>query len=170
MTIKKLLKFERNIEIDCPLNSNEFVTAFKRKYVNTKKSEFKGEIERTTFKLWLDRDWFRVTDFSELNGKIYKNDSQVIIIGKVELSDTMTTMILISLIVLPIITIYQFITSGFDFELLGTFSLIFVGFIAMTNFQIYREKSNYIEEFENLFREIKEKQIKGLAPLNQERL
>ena len=82
MTIKKLLKFERNIEIDCPLNSNEFVTAFKRKYVNTKKSEFKGEIERTSFKLWLDRDWLRVTDFSELNGKIYKNDSQVLLMGK----------------------------------------------------------------------------------------
>lgn len=157
MTIKKLLKFERNIEIDCPLNSNEFVTAFKRKYVNTKKSEFKGEIERTTFKLWLDRDWFRVTDFSELNGKIYKNDSQVIINGKVELSDSMTTMILISLIVLPIIAIYQFITSGFDLELLGSFLLIFVGFIAMTNFQIYREKRNYIEEFENLFRENQKK-------------
>lgn len=153
MTIKRILNFEKNIQIECPLSIKDFENAFKKKYVGKKKGEFKGAIERSQFKMWLDKDFWRITYFSELTGKVEKNDTSVVIKGKVELSDTMTIMILLSMIVLPVIFIYQFFSSGLDWEILGTALLFVVGFIVITHFQLYREKQNYIDEFKTLFRE-----------------
>ena len=153
MNLKSILNFERKINLDCPLSAKEFEKAFRKKYVDNKKAEFKGEIGRTNFKMWLNRSWWRVTDFSELNGEIKMNNKKISLSGKIELSDTLSTMILISVIVLPVIFIYQLFSSGFDLEILGTAVLLVAGFTVIINIQLYREKQNFIDEFNTLFRE-----------------
>jgi hypothetical protein len=153
MIIKNILNFEKKIQLECPLSIKDFENAFKEKYVSKKKSKFKGEFERSYFKMRLDKDFWRMTDFSELTGKVEKSDTNLVLKGKVELSDTMTTMILLGMIVLSVIIISQFFSTGFDREILGAAFLFVIGFVAITHFRLYREKQNYIDEFKSLFKE-----------------
>lgn len=153
MKLKKFLKFEKQFEIECPMSANEFRNAFKRRYLNDKKSEFKGEIGKRSFKLWLDRNWFRATDFSELNCTIEKHSDKTFLKGKVELSDSIITQFALMIIITPIIILFLFFSDGFDLTALGIIFVFTLCSIVVINLQLNKEKKYYIEEFNDLFYE-----------------
>jgi hypothetical protein len=154
MNIKKFLNFERNIQIDFPFSYREFEKEFKRRYEQDKNSEFKGELDYHKFKLWVAKGFFNTVDFSELNGIIEDFENENIIKAKVELSDTITTMFLLSLIISPIFIIYELLMN-FNFKFILVLFIFVFGFIITINFQLNNEKNTYIEEIKSLIRYLK---------------
>jgi len=150
MIIKHFFRLEKSLILEILIPLGQFKKEFSEKYLSENITEFEGDIDKESFKMWIAKGLFKTKNFSELHGTVSKNNNNTMINGKVVISPDITLMFVIGLIVLPLMLTYLIYSGYFKFEMIGVFILFLFGIIAIMNIQLYMDKREYINELKGL--------------------